>query len=158
MKNTISPQLQNWEIELLNMFVSLFGSFGIPKSVAQVYGILFCAQQPLTQEEIGQRLQISAGAASQGLRLLVEMGAVHRQSIPGQRGNQFVPERSMRRLIGYFIDAKMRPRMRAGKEQLETLRKSIPTEDKLARSRVDSLLQWQDKANKLLPLISKFLG
>lgn len=64
----------------------------------------------------------------------------------------------MRRLLSTFIDAKMRPRMRTGKEQLEALRERIPHEDKIARNRVDTLLQWQDKTNKLLPFISKFLG
>jgi DNA-binding transcriptional regulator GbsR (MarR family) len=157
-KETATVTLEDWEIELLNVFVGLFDSFGVPKSVAQIYGVLFCADGPLSQEEIGQKLQISAGSASQGLRLLVELGAAHRQSVPGQRGNQFTPERSMRRLLGYFIDAKMRPRMRTGKERLEALRDQLPPENKLAQQRLESLLQWQDKANKLLPLISKFLG
>ncbi len=150
--------LEEWEIELLNIFVGLFDSFGVPKSVAQIYGVLFCAEQPLTQEEIGQKLQISAGSASQGLRFLVDIGAAHKQSTPGQRGSQFTPERSMRRLLGYFIDVKMRPRMRTGKERLETLRDRLPENDKLAQKRLETLLQWQSKANKLLPVISKFLG
>ncbi|QYY36565.1 hypothetical protein [Ruficoccus sp. ZRK36] len=153
-----STTLEDWEIELLNTFVGLFDSFGVPKSVAQIYGVLFCADEPLSQEEIGQKLQISAGSASQGLRLLVDMGAAHKQSVPGQRGNYFTPERSMRRLLGYFIDAKMRPRMRTGKERLENLRKHLPKDNELALKRLDTLLQWQSKANKLLPVISKFLG
>ncbi|MBC2595619.1 hypothetical protein H5P28_15230 [Ruficoccus amylovorans] len=157
MQKEATATLQDWEIELLNIFVGLFDSFGVPKSVAQIYGVLFCADGPLTQEEIGQKLQISAGSASQGLRLLVDMGAAHRQSIPGQRGNQFTPERSMRRLLGYFLDAKMRPRMRTGKERLESLRDRLPADNMLARKRLESLLQWQNKASKLLPVISKFL-
>lgn len=150
--------LESWEIELLNIFVGMFDSVGLPRSVAQIYGVLFCADEPLMQEEISQKLKISAGSASQGLRLLTEIGAAHRQSIPGQRGNQFVPERSMRRLIGYFIEVKMRPRIRTGKERLKTLQSEVPADNRLAHKRLASLLQWESKASRLLPVVSKFLS
>lgn len=149
--------LQPWEVELLNIFVGLFDSFGIPKSVAQIYGVLFCAEVALSQEDICQKLQISLGSASQGLRLLTDIGAAHRQSVPGQRGSLFVPERSMRKLLGYFIDAKVRPRMSTGKEKLRTLRGELSAQDTLACSRLDTLLKWEDKMEAILLILSKFL-
>lgn len=143
---------------MLNIFVGMFDSFGIPKSVAQIYSVLFCAEAAMTQEEICHKLQISIGSTSQGLRLLTDIGAVYRQSVPGQRGNLFVPERSMRKLLIYFIDVKVRPRMSTSKERLTALRGTLTTEDKLACSRLDTLLAWQNKAEKILPFVSKVLG
>ena len=144
--------LKPWEMELLNLFVNMFDSFGVPKSVAQIYGVLYGSERPLMQEEVGRKMRISTGSASQGLRFLTTIGAVQRQSIPGQRQSLFVPERSMRRLLSYFIDAQLRPRLSTGKERLEAIHKN------LAHQRVSSLLEWQKKAEKALPIISTLFG
>lgn len=158
MSQETEQALAPWEIEVLNIFVGLFDSFGLSKSVAQIYGVLFCAESAMTQEEVCRKLQISLGSASQGLRLLTDIGAVHRQSVPGQRGILFVPERSIRRLINFIIEAKVLPRMNTCKERLQATRNSVSKDDTLARSRLDALLQWERKATQLLPLVTKVLG
>jgi DNA-binding transcriptional regulator GbsR (MarR family) len=150
--------LADWELELLDIFVSMFDLFGLPKSTAQIYGVLYCSDESLMQEEIGRRLGISAGSASQGLRLLTNIGAVHRQSIPGQRQSSFYPERSMRRLMAYFIDAQLRPRLNSGKERLQHLYDNLPPDEQDAQAQVGALLGWQRKADKALPIISTLFG
>ena len=49
-----------------------------------IYGLLYCADDALLQEDVSTRLGISTGSASQGLKLLVSIGAVQRQSRVGQ--------------------------------------------------------------------------
>lgn len=50
--------------------------FGVPKSVGQIYGLLYGTPEPLSFSDIVERLEISKGSASQGLQLLRSLGAV----------------------------------------------------------------------------------
>ena len=125
--------LEAWELELLDLFVDMFDLFGIPKSTAQIYGVLYCAEEVMMQEEILLRLGISSGSASQGLRMLTGVGAVKRQSVPGQRQSIFIPERSMRRLLTHLMDAQLRPRLISGKTRLEEILDQVPEENSVAR-------------------------
>lgn len=151
---TSAPELAPWEHEVLELFVGMFETFGLPKSIAMIYGVLYCSDEPLYQEDICRRLEISAGSASQGLRLLTSLGTVHRQSPVGQRQSVYTAERSMRRLLGYFIDVQLRPRLSTGRERLEQILHDIPEEDDVARNKINVLLDWQHKADRALPLIS----
>jgi DNA-binding transcriptional ArsR family regulator len=49
---------------------------GVPKSVGQIYGLLYSSREPLSFSDIVERLEISKGSASQGLQLLRSLGAV----------------------------------------------------------------------------------
>ena len=51
--------------------------FGVPKSVGQIYGLLYATPEPLSFSDIVDRLDISKGSASQGLQLLRSLGAVN---------------------------------------------------------------------------------
>lgn len=154
----MSTPLETWELELLDLFVDMFDLFGVPKSTAQIYGILYCAEEGMMQEEIISRLGISTGSASQGLRTLTGMGAVQRQSVPGQRQSLFVPERSMRRLATHMMDAQLRPRLISGKSRLEQILDQVPEEKDQARDKIHSLLTWQRKAERAMPMISVLLN
>jgi DNA-binding transcriptional ArsR family regulator len=51
--------------------------FGVPKSVVQIYGLLYATPDPLSFSDIVERLDISKGSASQGLQFLRSLGAVN---------------------------------------------------------------------------------
>ena len=55
--------------------VQIFGL--VPKSVGQIYGLLFASPEPLSFSDIVERLDISKGSASQGLQLLRALGAIN---------------------------------------------------------------------------------
>jgi len=150
--------LPAWERETLDLFVGLFESFGLPKSIALIYGTLYCAEEPMLQEEICSRLNISAGSASQGLKLLQSLGAVRRQSPVGQRHNLYTAELSMRTLLHTFIDTQLRPKLENGGKRLDALRDSLPPGDTHAGNRIRTLQSWHRKVERGLPLLGTFLG
>ncbi|MCC5849944.1 MAG: hypothetical protein JJU29_17800 [Verrucomicrobia bacterium] len=146
--------IPTWELEVLNLFVGIFETFGLPKSTAMIYGTLYCAEEPMLQEEIGNRLGISAGSASQGLKLLQSLGAVHRQFPPGQRHSLYTAELSMRRLLSYFFNAHLGPKLSNGKERIESILEELPDDADHARQRIKTLESWQKKVEQALPLAS----
>lgn len=155
-QNTVT--LDPWKIEVLDLFVGIFDSFGMPKSMACIYGLLYCTDEALSQEEIAEQLVISAGSASQGLRLLHNLGAVHRHNPIGERLTRYSPERSMRHLLGHLINAQLRPRLNGGGERLQQIISTLPKGDHHARQKVSTLIEWQKKADRALPLISTLFG
>jgi hypothetical protein len=58
--------------------------FGVPKSVGQIYGLLYASPEPLSFSDIVERLDISKGSASQGLQLLRSLGAINVANARGQ--------------------------------------------------------------------------
>ena len=58
-------------------FCQLADSFGLPRSVALIYGTLFLAENPLPVSEIIEESGLSKGSVSSGLRFLERMGFIH---------------------------------------------------------------------------------
>lgn len=153
-----APPIPAWEHETLDLFVGLFESFGLPRSMALIYGTLYCAEAPMQQEEISHRLCISAGSASQGLKLLQSLGAVRRQIPVGSRLSLYTAELSMRRLLGTFLETQFRPKLRGGGERLDAIAEAIPEENEHARNRIQTLQSWHRKMDRSLPLLTTFIG
>ena len=66
-----------FETECATFFSEVVQVFGVPKSVGQIYGLLFASPEPLSFSDIVERLDISKGSASQGLQLLRSLGAIN---------------------------------------------------------------------------------
>ena len=64
------------ESAVIDLFLNAANSFGLPKSYGQIYGLLFCRDEPLAMDEVMDLLHISKGSASQGLRALRQLGAI----------------------------------------------------------------------------------
>jgi DNA-binding transcriptional regulator GbsR (MarR family) len=58
---------------------------GLPRLAGQIFGLLMLADEPLTLEEIAERLQISGGSTSANTRLLESLDLVERFTPRGER-------------------------------------------------------------------------
>lgn len=63
--------------ECVDFFAEVVQLFGVPKSVGQIYGVLYASPLPLSFSDIVEQLEISKGSASQGLQLLRSLGAIN---------------------------------------------------------------------------------
>src|ERR671939_20575 len=66
--------------------------WGVSTAMGRIHGLLYITGRALTAEEIMERLQLSRGAVSMGLRALMAWGTVRRHHRPGQRKQYFVAE------------------------------------------------------------------
>ena len=46
-KSEKSAELDEWESAVIDLFLNASNSFGLPKSYGQIYGLLFCRDEPL---------------------------------------------------------------------------------------------------------------
>jgi DNA-binding transcriptional regulator GbsR (MarR family) len=84
-------------------FVALWGqmaaNWGIPRTMAEVHGLLFIVNRPLNTDEVMESLGISRGSASMTLRALQEWGIVSRVHLRGDRKEYFQAEQDVWKLF-----------------------------------------------------------
>jgi DNA-binding transcriptional regulator GbsR (MarR family) len=160
-KNT--KKLDEWESAVIDLFLNAANSFGLPKSYGQIYGLLFCVEQPLAMDEVMDLLQISKGSASQGLRALRQFGAVSSTFAPGDRKERFIAEIRLRKLVSGFLREQADPHLEKGVarlKQIEILLEGSGSKDSQIRGarRHEILSGWHRQMSRLLPWVKMIVG
>jgi len=154
-------RLSELDIEAIEMFISFLKLVGLPKSVGEIYGLLFVAPCPLSMEDLMDRLQISLGAASQGLKLLRSVGAVKVVYAPGERRDHYVADLELSKFATAFIKEELNPRLERALQRVERMegfaKGMDPKERKTAFQRIERLKHWMERGQKMLPWVLKFL-
>jgi DNA-binding transcriptional regulator GbsR (MarR family) len=163
--NGTQQQVDSIEREVLAVFVDGVRVLGLPPSIGEIYGLLFISQAPLSLDDLVQRLKISKGSASQGLRTLKSLGAVRETNGNGngERRTYYEPAVELKRLVGGFIREQIRPHLESGQSKVKRLgdvanRETDPQRREFLLERVDRLNHWIRNGSRVLPIIQKILG
>ena len=155
--------LDNWEGAVIDLFLNAANSFGLPKSYGQIYGLLFCRDEPLAMDEVMVLLEISKGSASQGLRALRQLGAISSIFSPGDRKERFIAEIRLRKLVSGFLREQADPHLDKGVarlKQIENLLGDTSSQDSSDRGvrRHEILSGWHRQMSRLLPWVKMIVG
>jgi HTH-type transcriptional regulator, glycine betaine synthesis regulator len=150
------------EAEAVDLFVGLAQVVGLPKSIGQIYGLLYISHVPLSLDDIAGRLDISKGSASQGLKFLRSTGAVRLCDDHDSRCDHYEAEVGLRALATGFLKEQIEPHLESGEDRLARLKRLAGTAPTAGRAhavqRVRQLENWHRRASGLLPLLIRFLG
>ena len=168
--NTPAPPnapLDEYERGIIEVFVSAADALGFARSLGEIYGLAYISSQPIHLAEVCDRLSMSKGSASQGLRTLRDLGALKPVYVAGDRRDYFEPETKIRVLLSRLLAERFRPhleRSAATLEQLKTLKASYAKPDSLStaayelrRERLALLEAWQKRISLFLPLLQRLL-
>ena len=154
--------LSELEREVIELFVRMADVLNLPRSVGEIYGLLFVSSEPLCLDDCRIRLNISKGSTSQGLKILRSFGAIRTIYIPGDRKDYYVAETSLRKIAGGFASEQIQPHVNSGVERIERIRELMEEQgsenEEALREKIDLLENWQKRAGKALPLILKLIG
>ena len=155
--------LDEWESAVIDLFLNAANSFGLPKSYGQIYGLLFCRDEPLAMDEVMVLLQISKGSASQGLRALRQLGAISSTFALGDRKERFVAEIRLRKLVSGFLREQADPHLEKGVarlKQIEGLLGDCSSKDSSISGarRLEILSGWHRQMSRLLPWVKMIVG
>ena len=149
------------EIESIDFFVRMMSILGMPRSVGEIYGLLYFSDIPLPMEQIVNRLDISLGSASQGLKTLRSLKAVRTTYIPGDRRDHYLAETEFRRLFANFIKEEIMPHMDSAKERIERMESSLPPlskdSEEFYKIRIEKLKRLTRAGGRLLPALAGLL-
>lgn len=163
--NGFAPELDPVERQVVDVFVDGVHVLGLPRSLGEIYGLLFISRAPLSLDDLVSRLNISKGSVSQGLRMLKTLGAVHEANGNGgtERRTYYEPAVELKRLVGGFIREQIRPHLASGKTKISRLAEKTRQVDdvehrEFLHERVTRLDHWMRSGSKVLPILQKMLG
>ena len=160
-KNSSQVNINDLEIESIDFFVRMMSMLGMPKSVGEIYGLLYFSPSALSMEHIVKHLGISIGSASQGLKTLRSLKAVRTSYVPGDRRDHYLAETEFRRLFSNFIKEEIMPHMDSAKERIERMEDSLPPLSKDAEEfykiRIEKLKRLTRAGGRLLPALAGLL-
>ena len=148
--------LNPFQIEAIALFVRGAAVFSLPRSVAQIYGLLFTTPDPLSLDDITDQLGISRGSAFEGLRWLRDLGAVESVFLPGVRKEHFCAELQLRKLAAGFLRNQIQPHVENGADHLRRLKSTIDPgspNEAFYRERLSQITGWHKFFTKALPVI-----
>lgn len=154
--------LDECERGVIELFVSAADVLGFPRSLGELYGVAYISPQPIHLAEVCERLQMSKGSASQGLRTLRDLGALKQVYIAGDRRDFFQPEIKIRVLVGRLLAERLRPHLDRSSGALGALQNEAnsavsPQVKKFRQERIEMLGAWQNRISTFLPLLQRIL-
>lgn len=154
--------LSELQREVIELFIRMADMLNLPRSVGEIYGLLFISSDPLCLDDCRIRLNISKGSTSQGLKILRSFGAIRTIYIPGDRKDYYLAETSLRKIASGFAGEQIQPHVHSGKERIERIRELLEADEsgrkETLEEKIDLLENWQKRAGKTLPLILKLIG
>ena len=152
--------LKSLELESIDFFVRLMGILGMPRSVGEIYGLLYFSESPLSMNQISTRLEISIGSAGQGLKTLKALKAINSTYIPGDRRDHYTAETEFRKLFSSFINDEIMPHLQSAKDRISRMQNSLSDEKKQEQFyiiRLEKLKKLTKTASRLFPTLSGLL-
>ena len=160
---TSSVSLTTLQREVVDFFVDGVKVLGLPRSLGEIYGLLFISTAPLSIDDLVRDLEISKGSASQGLRMLRTLGAVSEAAGNGDRRTYYEPAVDLKKLVGGFIREQVRPHLDSGKVKLRFIAETAsltadPVDKEFFNDRIERLESWMKRGGQVLPMLQKILG
>ena len=157
-KDNVSKAL---ELESIDFFVRLMSLLGLPRSVGEIYGLLYFNPSPLTMDQVATRLEISIGSASQGLKTLRSLKAVKTSYVQGDRRDHYRAESEFRRLFSTFLNDEILPHLESAKDRIKRMEQEMPMETsenfEFYNIRIEKLKRLTKASGRLLPALARLL-
>ena len=157
--------LSKTRLEFIETTGRLCQKVGLPRSVGQIYGLLYLSPQSLSLDDIAEHLSISKGSVSTGTRQLAGWQAIRQVWIPGDRRDYFEAVGDIRQLLESVYRNFLRQNMEKGSRRLEDLKKTLDTERDsggvtsdeydFCKARLETLGKFEGRLSLLLPLAEK---
>jgi len=162
LESGVSAPLTALESEVIDLFVQISHVLGQPRSLAEIYGLLFISAAPLTMDDLIQRLNLSKGSASQGLKYLRQIGAVRTIYVPGDRRVHYEAVAELKNLATRFLREQFVPHLDSGRQRLDRIAamvRQLPADERgRVSGRITMLQSWGKKTRRFLPLVLKIMG
>lgn len=78
---------------------ALGSTWGVSRTMAQIHALLLVAGEPMSTDEVMERLRVSRGNANTNLRELVSWGLIRSVVVRGQRKEYFEAEKDVWRIF-----------------------------------------------------------
>ena len=138
----------------LQPWVELTDRLGVPRSLGQLYGLLFVSDTSLSAQDCAEQLQISRSSAGQGLKQLKELGAIRADFKLGDRAERFVIEPDLGIFVTRILEGRLLP---AFTEFFKAFHKNEGFNLEISEARKEKLIRWEDKIGSAYNRVKELL-
>ena len=159
--------LSKTRLEMIEAGGRLSQLLGLPRSIGQIYGLLYLSADPLSLDDIAELLSISKSSVSNGTRQLLGWRVINQVWIHGHRRDHFEVELDLGNLMRATYSDFIKPRLESSKKRMDRMNSTLDhdlqsgaitrEEFDLCNERLIHFRQMQGKLNSLAPLIDRFL-
>ena len=158
-----APELVDTRVEMIETCGRLAQSLGFPRSIGEIYGLLYLATNPMGMEEIGRALSLSKASVSTGTRQLKALGAIRKVWRREDRKDYFEAVLDLGELARRVYDNIFKARMENADKRLDSLlsqlsadRRALDREEHaVIEARLKRLRKLQSRVKRLMPLVEK---
>ncbi len=141
--------LSETELQMIENCVKLADELGFPRSLSQIYGLVFISRRPVTAQDCVDALRISRSSAGQGLKALRDAGAIRPAFELGARREAFIIEPDLGVLVKSIVERKVIPAFDNFFNEIERIEQSLESEDQdFLSSRIQKMERWRSKLSR----------
>jgi len=161
----LSPILQQFVLQ----FGELASHWGLNKTEAQIHGLLFISEKPLTAEDITKTLSVARSNVSNSLKELQQWGIVKTVHVLGDRREHYESLKDVWVLFHTVVNEQKRREIEPVVRMLESASSALDKEGKKgtqhAKHQINEMadffnvmISWYEDMRKLpLPVVKNFL-
>ncbi len=99
----MNNKLETAQNKFIGSIGNLCSDFGLNKFVAQLYALLYLSEEPLSLDDIVEKLKVSKGNISLNIRELEKWGAVRNVWVKGSRKDYYEAELDIKKVFSNKI-------------------------------------------------------
>jgi len=121
-------------------------TWGISKVMAEIYALLYLSPEPMTLEDMSDKLKTSRSNASLNVRALVDLGVVKKVIVRGDRKDYYTSEENISKVAKLLAIAKKKkeldPAMEIGEKAFAAA--EVENDESFLTERLDELKRHMD--------------
>ena len=164
-EKTKPKPLPRVRLELVDIFGRMAQSLSFPRSVGEIYGLLYLAPAPMSAPEICEALSISKGSVSTGTRQLLTLGFIRKVWLQEERKDYFEAVLELGEMVRTAYDQIFKMRAQNANRRLTDVSETLaaekgdlsPEEYALIKERLARLTKLQKRAKQFMPLLERLI-
>lgn len=145
-------KLQEAQENFIKSWGSLGSQWGINKTLAQIHALFITTEEPLSAEDIMERLQISRGNVNMNVRTLIDWQLVYKEHVLGERKEFFVGEKDLwvvlKRVMKVRKEKELDPMLKVVRN-LKDIEEDTPEAENF-KEKIDNIEKFATEADNML--------
>ena len=164
-EKTKAKPLPRVRLELVDVFGRMAQALSFPRSVGEIYGLLYLSPEPMSALEIGEALSISKGSVSTGTRQLLTLGFIRKVWLQEERKDYFEAVLELGEMVRTAYDQIFKMRAQNADRRLTDVSETLADEKgdlsseeyALIKERLARLTKLQKRAKQFMPLLERLI-
>ena len=149
----LTRPISKLEVDVLCLFGRFLKVLGYPKSVGEIYGILYLSGFSMPMGDISDRLGLSMGSVSQGLKALKEIDVIEVSHCEEDRKDHFKAKTDFGRFLRCFLKDQIQPGVKNIGHSIDRIRQEASSDLSLGQVTVGRIESVQEIYELLASLV-----